>query len=90
MTKPNLPAVTEETIAEVGNEILANNEAAFAQMAVTQPDLYRFVYGMHQLEDTTKTTMLGVAVAMYHILDRQIEKGKRGRKRLKHNETKLP
>jgi hypothetical protein len=83
--KSNLPVVTEQTIAEIGNEILANNESAFMQMAVAQPDLYRFIYGIHQLEDTTKTTMLGVLVATYHILDRQIEKGKRGRKRLRRN-----
>jgi len=81
----NLPTVTEATIAEIGNEILANNEAAFMQMAVSQPDLYRFIYGMHQLPDTTKTTMLGGVVAVYHILDRQVEKGKRGKKRLRHD-----
>lgn len=85
MTKSNLPTVTEATIAEIGNEILTNNEAAFMQMAVSQPDLCRFIYGIHQLPDTNKTTMLGVAVAMYHILDRQIKKGKQDKRRLRHD-----
>lgn len=82
--KPNLPHVTEETIKEVGQQILAEgNEKMFASMAVANPDLYRFIYGVHELPDTTKTTMLGMAIGMYHILERQIEKNKPNRKRLK-------
>lgn len=84
MTKPNLPAVTEETIKEIGAEATKDRDALFKKMAVSNPILYRFVYDIFNLPDTNKSTMLGMVVATYHILDRQIEKGKRSRKRLRH------
>lgn len=82
--KPNLPHVTEDTIKEVGSLVLTEgNDKMFTQMAATNPELFLFIVGIHDLPDTTKTTMLGVAIGMYHILERQMEKGKRVRKRLK-------
>lgn len=81
----NLPVVTIETIREVGEDAVQGSDKLFMQMAVANPELYRFVYEIHQQENTTKTMMLGLLVAMYHSLDRQIEKGKRSKKRLRHN-----
>jgi hypothetical protein len=81
----NLPVVTIETIREVGEDAMQGSDKLFMQMAAANPELYRFVYEMHQQESTTKTMMLGLLVAMYHSLDRQIEKGKRSKKRLRHN-----
>lgn len=88
MTKPNLPNVTEDTIKEIGAEALKNKNALFHKMAASNPVLYRFVYDIFNLPDTNKDTMLGMVIATYHILDRQIEKGKRSRKRLRHNENR--
>lgn len=85
MTKPNLPHVTIETIQEIGQEALVDRDKLFKEMAVANPDLYRFAYEMHQQETTNKSTMLGVLVAVYAALDRQIGKGKRDRRRLRHN-----
>lgn len=85
MTKPNLPAVTEDTIREIGAESLKDKDALFRKMAASNPILYRFVYDIFNLPDTNKSTMLGMVIATYHTLDRQIEKGKRSRKRLRHN-----
>lgn len=79
----NLPVVTEETIKEIGEEAIKDNEGLFMAMAASNPDLYRFVYGIYNLPETNKTTMLGVLVATYHVLDRQVGKSKKNRKRLK-------
>lgn len=88
MAKPNLPPVTEDTIKEIGNEALKDKDALFKKMAVSNPILYRLIYDMYNRPDTNKETMLGMVIATYHILDRQIEKGKRSRKRLRHNENR--
>lgn len=81
----NLPLVTLETIQEVGELAKEEADKLYNEMAISNPDLYRTVYGIYQLPDTDKTTMLGVIVGMYHILDRQIGKNKRRGKRLKHD-----
>jgi len=86
MTKSNLPLVTLETIQEVGELAKEEADKLYNDMATSNPDLYRTIYGIYQLPDTTKETMLGVIVGMYHILDRQIGKGKRNRKRLKRDD----
>lgn len=84
----NLPIVTLETIAEVGTLAKDDADKLYNQMAIENPDLYRTVYGIYQLETTDKTVMLGVIVGMYHILDRQIGKNKKRGRRLKHTEDK--
>lgn len=84
MTKPYLPYVTTETIQQIGERALKDKDSLFKEMAVTNPNLYRFAYEMHQLETTNKSTMLGVLVAVYAALEAEGQKGKRDRRRLKH------
>lgn len=85
MKKPNLPLVTEETIREVVAAALEDKNKLYQDIAVLNPFLYQFVVGCYQLPGTNKETMLGMFVATYHCLEQQIEKGKRNRKRLRHN-----
>lgn len=85
MTKPNLPVVTLDTIKEVGIEAITGSDVMFRVMAAANPELYRFIYDVYNLPETSKMTMLSMAVAMYHVLERELEKGKRSKKRLRHN-----
>lgn len=85
MTKPNLPIVSEDTIKELADTAINDRDALFMKMAIDQPTLYTFVMGVYRMEETNKETMLGLIVAAYSVLDREIEKGKRDRKRLRHN-----
>lgn len=84
MNKPNLPFVTEETIREIATEAKQDNQKLYQDMAVLNPILYQFVYGAYSLPETNKEMMLGMVIATYHALERQIEKEKRNRKRLRH------
>lgn len=85
MTKQYLPIVTQETIKEVGQDAVENRDEMFMAMAASNPDLYRLIYEVHNRPETTKTTMLGMAVAMYHCLERQTKKERRDRRRIKGN-----
>lgn len=84
MTKPTLPLVTLETIQQVGELALKDRDSLFKNMAVSNPDLYRFAYEMHQRPETNKTTMLGVLVAVYAALEEQGKKDRKDRRRLKY------
>lgn len=84
MSKPTLPFVSLETIQQVGEMTLKDRDSLFKNMAVSNPDLYRFAYEMHQRPETNKTTMLGVLVAMYTALEEQVKKDRKDRRRLKH------
>lgn len=84
MTKQFLPYVTIETIQEIGQEALADKDKFFKEMAIANPELYRFAYEMHQRKETNKSTMLGVLVAVYAALERQGGKGKKDKRRLRH------
>jgi hypothetical protein len=86
MTKLTLPHVTIETIQAIGQRALADRDSLFMDMAISQPELYRFAYEMHNLEDTNKSTMLGVLVAVYAALELETQKAKNSRKRLRHND----
>lgn len=81
----NLPVVSLQTIAEVGNDATQDVNRLYNEFAVSNPDLYRTIYGIYQLETTTKETMLGMIVAMYHVLDREMGKHKQLRKRVRKN-----
>lgn len=89
MIKPNLhsnlPIVSETTIKEMADTAINNRDALFMKMAVDQPTLYTFIMGVYRMPDTNKETMLGLIVASYNVLDREIEKSKRSKKRLRHN-----
>lgn len=84
MSKVSLPTVTIETIQQIGEQALKDNASLFRQMTTSNPDLYRFAYEMHERPETTKTTMLGVLVAVYAALELEVKKGKKDRRRLKH------
>ena len=84
-TKPNLPIVSEATIKELASIAMNNRDALFMKMAIDQPTLYQFIMGVYHMPETNKETMLGLIVAAYSVLDREVEKGKRSRKRLRHN-----
>lgn len=84
-TKPNLPAVTEQTIIEVGHEAMADKDKLFMQMATDNPTLYQLIYNTFNLENCTKETMLGVCIAAYIALDREAGKNKQLRKRIRNN-----
>jgi hypothetical protein len=83
--KPNLPIVSEDTIKELANTAINDKDALFMKMAVEQPTLYTFIMGVYKMPETNKETMLGLIVAAYSVLDKEIEKGKQSKKRLRHN-----
>ena len=83
--KPNLPQVTEQTIIEVGNEAMADKDKLFNEMAVFNPTLFQLVLSTYKRADTNKETMLGICVACYVALDRQMGKSKQLRKRVRGN-----
>lgn len=85
MNKPNLPTVSEQTIIEVGNEAIADKDALFVEMATANPTLYLLIFNTFNLENCTKETMLGVCIASYIALDREMGKTKQLRKRIKNN-----
>ena len=85
MTKPNLPIVSETTIKELADTAINDKDALFVKMALEQPTLYTFIMGVYRLPETNKETMLGLIVAAYNVLDKEIEKGKQSKKRLRHN-----
>ena len=76
-----LPTVTIETIKEIGEIAQTNWDELFAKMAAVNPILYSFAYATHNLEDTNKTTMLGVLVACYAALEAEAQKKRHRRKR---------
>lgn len=82
---PNLPIVSESTIKEMADIAINNRAELFMKMAVDQPTLYTFIMGVYHMPETNKETMLGLIVASYSVLDREIEKGKQSKKRLRHN-----
>lgn len=88
MSKSILPHVTLETIQQVGQRALTDRDSLFMEMATSQPELYRFAYEMHNREETNKSTMLGVLVAIYAALELEAQKTKNSRKRLRHNADK--
>lgn len=84
MTKPFLPLVSISTIQAIGERALKDRDSLFKDMAVSNPDLYRFALQMHNQKETNKSTMLGILVAVYAALELEGQKGKR--RRLRHNE----
>ena len=86
MTRPNLPLVTEETIREIAAEAANDKDKLFRDIAVNNPILYQFVYGAYGQPEANKDLMLGMFVATYHALERQIEKEKMSKRRLRHKE----
>lgn len=68
-----LPVVTERTIKEIGNKAVEDNDSLIKGMAVANPDLYRFVYSIYKMPEADKTTMFGILVGMYHMLEKQIQ-----------------
>lgn len=85
MNKPNLPTVSEQTIIEVGNEAIADKDALFIEMATANPTLYLLIFNTFNTDGCTKETMLGVCIASYIALDREMGKTKQLRKRIKNN-----
>ena len=84
-TKPNLPIVSESTIKELADIAMNNRDALFMKMAVDQPTLYQFIMGVYRMPETNKETMLGLIVAAYNVLDREVGKSKQLRKRVRGN-----
>ena len=84
-TKPNLPIVSESTIKELADSAMNNRDALFMKMAVDQPTLYQFIMGVYRMPETNKETMLGLIVAAYNVLDREVGKSKQLRKRVRGN-----
>jgi len=58
----------EDTIKEVIVKMKDDKDNLFQIMAMEDPYLYQFVYGMYQLPSVDKDVMLGVCVGIYHML----------------------
>lgn len=86
--KPNLPTVSEQTIIEVGNEAIADKDTLFMEMATANPMLYLLIFNTFNMESCTKETMLGVCIASYITLDREMGKAKQLRKRVRRDNGK--
>lgn len=69
----HLPVVSEQVIRDVAAAAEQSTEALFAAMAASNPILYQFIYGIFQMPNSNKETMLGITVGMYHMLEKQLQ-----------------
>ncbi len=86
MKKPNLPTVTEDTIKEVAAEAQRDIDKFYRDIAILNPFLYQLVMGVYKLPETNKETMLGMFAMTCHALERQLEKDKGNKRRLRHSD----
>ena len=71
-----LPTVSRETIEQVIANMELDKDSLFKHMAIDNPYLFQFIYGMYQLPECDKEMMLGVAIGIYHMLEMQVQKRK--------------
>lgn len=60
--------IEQEIIQEVIAKMVKDKDKLFREMAIAEPYLYQFVYGMYKLPEADKDMMLGVAIGMYHMM----------------------